>query len=108
MYFGGDHHERVGGGQPQCQRRHLWWHGLVVVGQDLRQAGLGQVDHVEREIPAPVGPASDPEGGREGSGSEAMTEAAFRVTGIHCQSCERSIRTLLEDVDGIEEVAPGA
>lgn len=33
-----------------------------------------------------------------------MTQATFVVRGIHCQSCERRTRTLLGEVDGVEQV----
>lgn len=33
-----------------------------------------------------------------------MTEETFTVAHINCGSCERTIRTLLGDVDGVEQV----
>jgi copper chaperone CopZ len=33
-----------------------------------------------------------------------MTEETFTVGHIYCGGCERTIRTLLGDVDGVEEV----
>lgn len=33
-----------------------------------------------------------------------MAEETFRVSGITCQGCERTIRTLVSEVDGVEQV----
>jgi copper chaperone CopZ len=35
-----------------------------------------------------------------------MVKEMFHVGRINCQSCERTIRTLLGDVDGVERVEP--
>lgn len=35
-----------------------------------------------------------------------MTEETFNVGHINCAGCERAIRTLLGDVDGIQRVEP--
>lgn len=35
-----------------------------------------------------------------------MAEAEFKVSDIHCQSCEWTIRTLVGGADGVIEVVP--
>ena len=38
-------------------------------------------------------------------GGPPVTDVVFEASGIHCQSCERTIRTLLDEVDGVERVS---
>lgn len=33
-----------------------------------------------------------------------MTQETFQVGHINCQGCERTIRTLLDEIDGVEQV----
>lgn len=40
------------------------------------------------------------------AGMDIVKEEAFTVGDIHCESCERTIRTLVGDVAGVIDVTP--